>query len=201
MVGVRSRRRPLVTGLPLISLIVFGCVKDPQLEGETVPPDGIEQPGAGKTTIGIDVACSTLVDAETKARSALGCPDSAVSLTCPNYLFLAGSQPCDEYDEASVQACAKAMDAFEDCSEFDETPCVATVIASSCHAPIVTGGGEGGVLDSGVDAGPKAPGPDASTDGGGSNLGDAAVGPNEAGTIDAGSSVDATVAPVDAGVD
>jgi hypothetical protein len=191
MVGARTRHILLVAGLPLGSFVVIGCVQDPQVENETVPPVGIEQPGPGSSTIGADSACTELVDAETAARAKLGCPDSVVSLACPDHLFLAGSQPCDEYDEASVEACVQALGAYGHCSDFDRKPCVVTVIATSCHAPRVA---EGGAVDAAADAGPTTSAAEAGTD--------ASPGlPIEGGPGDASSLADATLPPVDAGED
>jgi hypothetical protein len=195
-------RAALLVGLPLLSLMPAGCVKDPEIEDETVPPVGVEQPAPGGATIGAAEACSQLVDAEMATRAQLGCDESPVSPTCPDRLFLAGSQPCDEYDEASVAACVKAVKAYRHCADFDTNPCVVTVVESSCRAPKLP---EAGVVrEAGTEAGVVRDGAVPVPDGQAPGDGQAPAAP-EGGRGDGGSSVptdaapDGAPSPVDAG--
>lgn len=185
--------RLLVSAGALVPLVV-GCVSEPDENGVIVPPAaGLVQPEAGASgpTVSAAAACAALATALGAARTRLGCMAAAVPVPdCSagtGYLAIAGSMPCDEYDEGSVNACVAAYGAFAACTDFDTTPCVVTAVPSSCHAPAVTT--DSGHPDAAEnDGGPVVP-PDASTDasvsdGSGPQISDSAT--SDAASSDAG---------------
>jgi hypothetical protein len=161
--------RLLVTAGALVPLVA-GCVSSPDENGAVVAPaPGIVQPEAGASgpiTVSAAAACTALTTALAAAKKRLGCAAAAVSVPdCSadaGYLAIAGSMPCDEYDQGSVNACVAAYGAFAACADFDTSPCVITAVPSSCHAPAVTA--DAGHPDAAEhDSGPAMP-TDASTD-------------------------------------
>ena len=142
------------------TVLVSGCVKDPAVEDEVAPTVGVSQPRSdGGATVGAADACHELVSAERSARSRLGCGDAGVALTCPNYVFLVGAVPCDEYVRSTVESCVTTMGAYTSCQDFDTKPCVVTVIRRSCAAPVpATDGGRDGSVNEVPDASSDASG-------------------------------------------
>ncbi len=146
--------------------LVAGCVSSPDENGSVVPPAaGIGQPEAGASgrTVTAAAACIALAGAIAATNLRLGC--SVATPKCSagaGYVAIAGSMPCDEYDQASLNACLAAYETFKACTDFDTMPCVITAVPASCHSPAVTT--DSGNLDAAEnDGGPALP-PEASTD-------------------------------------
>src|SRR5689334_18596221 len=114
---------------------VSACVSDPPVE-DTVPSQpGLTQPdGAAGAALTAAVACEKLKTARKGAADKLGC--DAPADQCPNFLFLGGSVPCDQYAEGSVNACVAAIGDYRACSDFSDKPCAVSAVRSSCKKPV-----------------------------------------------------------------
>ena len=113
-------------------------------EATPVPasPGAQQAPGGGKT-LGEDEACQRIRDAEEAVRKRLNC-EALNRAACPYYVRPAGTG-CWTFDEASVSHCEEAINGYELCSDFTQTPCIITAKpadATSCPPP--PGSGEGG---------------------------------------------------------
>jgi hypothetical protein len=181
--------RIIVSGVLVAALGVAGCVTDPEVEDDVIPPTGATQPAGGGVTVTAEAACQALAEAETTARDRLGCEERTIS--CPGHVYLAGATPCAEYDEASVEACTDAMAGYRACSDFGTRPCIVTLVADSCTPPALPDAGPGdaeaGAPDAGPEGGDGGGGPDGG-DGGAPEGGDASLpdGGDAGGPLDAG---------------
>jgi len=143
-------RRLLPLGL-WIALLPVACVKDPKIEDEVAPNEGLTQPKAsGSASLTAGEACDKLATAAKDSWERLSCKP-AFSPSCPEYVALAGATPCASYNKASVEACADAISGYSKCADFDQKPCVATLYLDSCSAPHLDAGvTDTGVTDTGV---------------------------------------------------
>lgn len=128
--------RLVVLGTTTASLLgLSSCVSDPAVEDTVASKPGLIQPdGSSGSPLSAAAACEKLKVARSQAADKLGC--DAPADECPRYLYLAGSIPCDEYTEGSVNACVAAIGTYETCSDFSAKPCAVTAIGSSCKNPV-----------------------------------------------------------------
>jgi len=153
---------------------VSGCVSDHTVEADVQANRGIVQPGeGGGTKLAAADACGRIKSARTAAATKLGCDDPGD--VCPNYLLVAGSVPCAEYAEGSVDACVAVIERYKSCNDLSAKACVVTPVSASCAKPAAPDAG-GEPRDSGGT--PK----EAAPEGGGGR--DSAGGRGEGGTRD-----------------
>ena len=113
------------------------CTTAPDTESNIPSQPGAVQPEPSGKFVTEDSACSQLTKAEAQARSGLSC--DAAKHTCPDYIRPAGGESCFEYDQGSIDECAKKLKAFTSCDDFEIHPCLLTA-KSSC----TDSDGEGG---------------------------------------------------------
>ncbi|HEX7669472.1 MAG TPA: hypothetical protein VF395_07815 [Polyangiaceae bacterium] len=169
------------------------CVSDPSVEDDVPARSGAHQPAAsGDDPVPAAAACERVLVAEKAARDSLDCKPRTPAPTCPIYLSIAGTRPCDSYEGSTVSVCEAEIAKYTTCSDFDTRPCVVTAVASTCHAPAVpeagprgdAGKAEGGLPDGSV--------PDATVDASAGADGDSS---SEVSTADAGARDAAPDAP------
>jgi hypothetical protein len=138
---LRAARAVCLVSLALLAAASCTSAKDTE---DYVPSQpGAVQPEANGKLIDEATACSTLSKAESSARSMLGC--DAAKRTCPDYIRPAGGADClFEYDQGTVNACAKQLDTFTSCDDFDLHPCLVTA-KSNCATDDTSEGGSGGM--------------------------------------------------------
>jgi len=126
----RWRLRSTCLGLWLVS----GCVSDHTVEADVPSSPGAVQPGGatGDKVAAAD-ACLRIKNARAKAAASLGCDDPGDQ--CPEYLYVAGSTPCDQYTGSSLDACEAVIGKYESCDDFSTRPCIVTAVAGSCRVP------------------------------------------------------------------
>lgn len=195
MLTIDKRSSRLPAAALASATIVAGCVQDYAVEDEVLPPRGAFQPReGGAETVDRATACEALATAEDDARQRLHC-DTTDHAPCPQYLSVAGALPCSELKAASVDACVAEIGDYSRCSDFDDHPCIVTVVTDSCVAPARSEAGADAAADGAPDASPadaagldaaaadaSADGADASTDG----AGDAAAEDAQADAAEAG---------------
>ncbi len=140
MIRAKARSAWLL-GCSLLLLGLGGsCSESDETEPFIPPRVGAEQPASGGDALSEAETCERLREAEEAARVDLQC-DDLERPECPYYVRPAGTG-CWEYSEDSVSACVDKIAAYEDCSDFELSPCIltATPSESDCPAP----GGEGG---------------------------------------------------------
>jgi hypothetical protein len=118
------------------------CTSAEDTESYVPSQPGAVQPDSNGKPIDEAMACSDLTQAESSARSMLGC--DAAKHTCPDYIRPVGGADCFKYDEGSVTACAKTFGTFTDCADFDLHPCIVTAI-SQCGGADAGEAGAGGM--------------------------------------------------------
>lgn len=127
-------------GLPKLMVVglscgvLSACVSDPTVENDVPARSGAHQPGVtGESAISAKDACDQVLSAEQSARDKLSCAARTPASVCPSYLAVAGSMPCDSYEESTVTACVTAIGEYTSCDDFDTKPCIVTAI--TCHPP------------------------------------------------------------------
>jgi hypothetical protein len=137
-------------GSALLLLLTLGpaqsCAETEDAEDFIPSEQGATQPGGDGDTISEDEACERLVAAEDEARDRLGC--SGADRECPDYVRPAGSDPCLEFSEESVEECEDVLADYGSCGDFDRHPCVVTAVTGSraedCPDFVTSSGGAGG---------------------------------------------------------
>ncbi|HEY5374700.1 MAG TPA: hypothetical protein VIK01_13530, partial [Polyangiaceae bacterium] len=139
----RSLRAARAACLALLALVAAAsCTSAKDTEDYVPSQPGAVQPDTNGKLIDEATACTELSNAESSARSTLGC--AAAKHTCPDYIRPVGGADCFKYDEGSVKGCATKFDSFMSCDDFDRHPCVVTA-KSECATADTSEGGMGGV--------------------------------------------------------
>jgi hypothetical protein len=122
-------RWKILTGLAAVALVAAACTSSPDT-GSTVPAEqGATQPEGGGTAMSESDACQAIAKAEDQARNRLSCGATSHA-SCPDYIRPNG-EACLEYDQETVEQCAKAIGAYTSCDDFANHPCFVTPIAGS----------------------------------------------------------------------
>jgi hypothetical protein len=140
------RAKPRSAWLLGASLLLLGlggsCSESDETEDFIPPRVGAEQPASGGDSLSEEEACERLRDAEEAARTDLQCHDLERP-ECPFYVRPAGTG-CWEYSEDSVAACVDKIGDYDDCADFEQTPCILTATPSESRCPTLGGAGAGG---------------------------------------------------------
>jgi len=146
MLGPVVRRRVWAScGLVIFGYVGFACSSNVGTEDTVPSTKGFVMPDGGGARISEEDACARISSADRDARQRLSC--GARPITCPEYVQPAGSQPCLEYDEATVIACESVIAGYKICADFDVKRCIVSAIPDSAPK------GCGGAIDSGKDSG------------------------------------------------
>ncbi len=163
--------RSLAAFAALVGLGLVGasnaCSEQEAAGPATLPSTGMVQPAGNGVSMSEAEACRTLVNAETGARTRLGCPARS-GPGCPNTLRPAGGEACLLYDQGTVSACVALMASYARCEELARRPCVVTALGERDPNCSVGGGGAGGSAGNGGAAGSAG---NARAGGGASSLG------------------------------
>jgi hypothetical protein len=123
-----------------VAWLATGCISDHALENDVPASPGIVQPdGSSGAKLAAAEACQRIKTARASAATKLGCDDRGDQ--CPGFLFIAGSMPCAEYTEGSVDACVAVIAGYASCKDFSEKACVVTPVGASCTKPAAPEGG------------------------------------------------------------
>ena len=150
LVPVNHTRLLRALSLGLLALAAAAsCTTAKDTEAYVPSQPGVVQPEPNGKFVTEDSACSQLTKAETKARSGLSC--EAAKHACPDYIRPASGEGCFEYDQGSIDGCAKVFGTFTSCADFDAHPCLVTA-KSSCSDDLAEGGsgGASGSSDGGM---------------------------------------------------
>jgi hypothetical protein len=143
-------------GLLLVPFcLAAACSGDETADPVSAPP-GIVQPEGNGVAIDEATACQRIRGVAERRSGGLGC-DAIELLPCPAFIRPPGGGECLVYDEGTVVACETVIDSHRDCSDFDTSPCIVTVLDEP--GPGCAEGGAGGVAGaSGVPVGGGAGG-------------------------------------------
>jgi hypothetical protein len=155
MIRAKARSAWLL-GCSLLIGLGGSCSESDETEPFIPPRVGAEQPSSGGDPVSEGETCERLREAEEAARVDLQC-DDLERPECPAYVRPAGTG-CWEYSEDTVAACVEKIAAYDDCSDFELSPCILTAVASDAECPMPGGGGAGGSDSAGEGGSGATPG-------------------------------------------